>query len=165
MLLCCCDAKVIQDNCPPLLCTYIFASPTAVVIHQLDLWLSLSLSTAFILLYHPLTYWGWVTLWPHIVTCKSFQGGDLGSPRVIPILGSETTMSRGAEEEVEGILKQCLQPCSTGKRCPTVACFMAWDNKDILYPQQIPPPFNSHSRRGLKVENDQQSCLLEVRAW
>ena len=36
-----------------------------------------------------------------------------------------------AEEEV-GILKQCLQPCSTGKRCPTVACFMARQQRRII---------------------------------
>ena len=52
-------SRFYKDNCPlPLLCTYIFASPTAVVIHQLGLCCSL---TAY-----PVRSpsWRWVTLWP-----------------------------------------------------------------------------------------------------
>ena len=144
----CCDAKVIQDNCP-LPCTYIFAWPPAVVIHMLDLCASLDLILQNVSQYSMFKHSCQIVLLEvsnivasTLLRANPFKGATCVPPWVIPVLGSETTMSRGGWRRGRNF-ETMFTTVFNGKKVSIGCLFYGMPTK-MYYIRKFLPP-NSHT--------------------
>ena len=132
----------------PLPCTYIFAWPPAVVIHMLDLCASLNLVLQNVSQYSMFKHSCQIVLLEvsnivasTLLRANPFKGATCVPPWVIPVLGSETTMSRGGWRRGRNF-ETMFTTVFNGKKVSNGCLFYGMPTK-MYYIRKFLPP-NSH---------------------